>query len=59
MKYQIICDPTYSAVEVNLEAGERIVGEAGAMAWMSGNIRTETFDTRRFDGGHETQAADR
>ena len=42
MKYQIICDPTYSAVEVSLDAGERIVAESGAMAWMTANIQTET-----------------
>jgi uncharacterized protein (TIGR00266 family) len=42
MKYQIICNPTYSAVEVTLDAGERILAESGAMAWMSGNIKTET-----------------
>ena len=42
MQYKIICDPTYSAVEVSLNAGERIVGDSGAMAWMSANIKTET-----------------
>jgi uncharacterized protein (TIGR00266 family) len=42
MQYKIICDPTYSAVEVSLKAGERIVGDSGAMAWMSANIKTET-----------------
>ncbi len=42
MQYKIICDPTYSAVEVSLQAGERIVGDSGAMAWMSANIKTET-----------------
>ena len=42
MKYEIICNPTYSAVELNLESGERIVADAGAMAWMSSNIQTET-----------------
>ena len=42
MNYQIICDPTFTAVEVDLAAGESVVAEAGAMAWMSENIRTET-----------------
>lgn len=42
MKYKIICDPTYSAVAVDLEANERIVAEAGAMAWMTANIQTTT-----------------
>jgi uncharacterized protein (TIGR00266 family) len=42
MKYNIICDPTYTAVEVDLEARERFVADSGAMAWMTDNIRTET-----------------
>jgi len=42
MNYEIICSPTYSAVDVRLEPGEPIVAESGAMAWMSANVRTET-----------------
>ena len=42
MKYKIICDPTYSAVDVDLDVGERIVAESGAMAWMTPNIQTKT-----------------
>ena len=42
MQHQLIGQPTYSAVEVDLAAGERIVADAGAMAWMSANIKTET-----------------
>ncbi len=42
MKYEISCNPTYSAVELSLEAGERVVADAGAMAWMTSNIKTET-----------------
>jgi|GEM_PF-10862 len=42
MKYRLQCQPTYSAVEVDLEPGERVVAESGAMAWMSSNITTET-----------------
>ena len=42
MKYRLQCQPTYSAVEVDLQPGERVVAEAGAMAWMSSNITTET-----------------
>lgn len=42
MKHNIICNPTYSAVEIDLQAGEKIVSEAGAMAWMTPNIKTET-----------------
>ena len=42
MDYQLICQPTFSALEVDLGPGERIVGDAGAMAWMSPNIKTTT-----------------
>jgi len=42
MNYEISCDPTYAVVEVRLENNERFVAEAGAMAWMSSNIKTET-----------------
>ena len=42
MKYQIICEPTYAAVDVHLDSGERVVGDAGAMAWMTANMKTET-----------------
>ncbi len=42
MQYEITCNPTYSAVEFHLDAGERIVGDSGAMAWMSANIKTVT-----------------
>lgn len=42
MQYDILCQPTFSIVEVTLEAGEKIVAEAGAMAWTEGPVRTET-----------------
>jgi uncharacterized protein (TIGR00266 family) len=42
MHYNIICNPTYSAVEVSLKPEERVVGDSGAMAWMSANVKTET-----------------
>jgi uncharacterized protein (TIGR00266 family) len=42
MQYEIQCQPSFSMLEVSLDAGERIVAEAGAMAWMEGPIRTET-----------------
>ena len=42
MQYEITCNPTYSAVEVSLEADERFVADSGAMAWMSGNVKTKT-----------------
>jgi uncharacterized protein (TIGR00266 family) len=42
MQYKIICDPTFSAVEVSLQAGEKVVSDSGVMAWMSANIKSET-----------------
>jgi uncharacterized protein (TIGR00266 family) len=42
MEYQILAQPTYSALEVTLHPGDSIVAEAGAMAWMSDNIKTTT-----------------
>ena len=42
MKYEIICAPTYSAVDVSLDIAERIVADSGAMAWMTSNMQTET-----------------
>lgn len=42
MNHRIVCNPTYSALEVTLTPGETIVAESGAMAWMSANIKTET-----------------
>lgn len=42
MQYRLICEPTFAAVEVTLDAGEKIAAESGAMAWMSANMKTET-----------------
>ena len=42
MQYEILCQPSFSLLEVTLAAGERIVSEAGAMAWMEGPLKTET-----------------
>ena len=42
MDYSIESGPSNSVLEVTLSAGEQIVSEAGAMAWMSSNIRIET-----------------
>ena len=42
MDYEIICQPSFSLLEVTLKPGERIVAEAGAMAWMEGPLKTET-----------------
>ncbi|MBC7118140.1 MAG: TIGR00266 family protein [Methanobacteriaceae archaeon] len=42
MKYDIIHRPSFSLVEVELDAGERIKAEPGAMVSMSDNIQVET-----------------
>ena len=42
MKYDLQCQPSYSLLEVELEAGEQIVSDAGAMAWMSSNVKAST-----------------
>ena len=42
MKYEIECQPSYSVLEVNLDPGEQVVTEAGAMVWMSDNLRVNT-----------------
>ncbi len=51
MNYEIICRPSYSLLEVELEVGRSIVSDAGAMAWMSDNIRTETSTRGGLLGG--------
>jgi uncharacterized protein (TIGR00266 family) len=42
MQYEIQCRPSFSLLEVALEPGEKLVTEAGAMAWMEGPVKTET-----------------
>ena len=42
MQHHIEHRPSYALAVVDLEQGERIVAEAGAMAWKSANVRTET-----------------
>jgi uncharacterized protein (TIGR00266 family) len=42
MKYSVKYDPSYSMLVVDLEAGEKITGEAGAMTYMSPNIDVVT-----------------
>lgn len=51
MKYEILSKPTWSLVEVNLEAGESVVAEAGAMTWMTSNIQTSTSTRGGFFSG--------
>jgi len=42
LKYEIKYRPSYSLLVVNLEPGEKIVAEAGAMTYMSPNIEVKT-----------------
>jgi uncharacterized protein (TIGR00266 family) len=42
MKYQIKYSPSYSMLVVNLEQGEQITGEAGAMTYMSPSMEVRT-----------------
>jgi uncharacterized protein (TIGR00266 family) len=51
VNYDILCSPSYSLLEVHLEPGEPIVAEAGAMAWMTDNVRTETTTRGGFFSG--------
>ncbi len=42
MKFEIESRPSYSVLEAQLEVGETIVGESGAMAWMDETVTTKT-----------------
>lgn len=42
MRFEIKYRPAYSLLEVELEAGERITGEAGALTYMTPNIGVRT-----------------
>jgi uncharacterized protein (TIGR00266 family) len=47
MRYDIKYDPSYAMLVVDLESGERITGEAGAMTYMTPNIFVETHRRER------------
>ena len=47
MDYEIKYSPSYAMLVLNLEAGEKIVGEAGAMTYMSPNIEVTTRTRER------------
>lgn len=51
MKYEILSQPTYSLVEVELQPGEKVVAESGAMAWKDSSIKTETTTRGGFMAG--------
>lgn len=42
MHYQILCNPSYSLLEVTLQLEESIVADSGALCWMDTSIRTMT-----------------
>ena len=42
MKYEIIAQPSYSLVEVELQPGEALVSDSGAMTWKDTNVAAET-----------------
>ncbi len=42
MKYEIKYKPSYSMLVVNLEQGEKITAEAGAMTYMDPDIEAHT-----------------
>ena len=47
MKYEIKYDPSYSMLVVDLDDGERITGEAGALTYMTPNIIVKTRTRER------------
>ena len=42
MKYDIVCAPSYSLIEMNLNEGESVIVEPGSMAWMDITIKPKT-----------------
>ena len=42
MEYEILTKPSYALVECQLDSGEQIIGDSGAMSWMEGEIATQT-----------------
>lgn len=42
MRYEILCGESFPVLEVTLGAGDRVVSEAGALAWMAGDVTVET-----------------
>ena len=59
MKYQIICDPTYSAVEVNLACGRAICRRIGRHGMDDREHADGNLHAWRLHGRHETQTAGR
>jgi uncharacterized protein (TIGR00266 family) len=51
VRYQMVCEPSYRLLEVHLDVGEKVIADAGAMAWMSSGIRTETSTRGGILGG--------
>jgi uncharacterized protein (TIGR00266 family) len=47
MRYEIKYQPSYSMLEIELEKGEQITGEAGSLTYMSPNIDVQTRTRER------------
>jgi len=42
VRYDVLCSPSYAALEAHLEPGEALTADSGAMAWMDATIRART-----------------
>ena len=42
MKYDIVCAPSYSLLEMTLNEGESVIVEPGSMAWMDTTVKPKT-----------------
>ncbi len=51
IQYELLARPTYSLLEAHLQEGQSIVAEAGAMTWMTDNIKTKTSTRGGFFTG--------
>jgi len=51
MKSKIFARPSFAAVELTMDGGDKIKAEAGAMAWMTSGIKTEAKAQGGFFSG--------
>ena len=57
MKYNIVSAPSYSLIEMNLNAGESVIVEPGSMAWMDTTIKPKTEMKGGFFAGMKRKFA--
>jgi len=57
MKYNIVSAPSYSLIEMNLDAGESVIVEPGSMAWMDTTIKPKTEMKGGFFAGMKRKFA--